>query len=387
MKIRTLFALLLACVLMLTGFALADYEFDASVVCVQPDYVTATIGGTVGEVPALAGQLISAGDVLARLNTTKVYASVDGDVTGIFCEPGDSTSAVAERYNALLVIEPDSKYSLTASTDYAYNASANKYIHVGEQVYLLSSDGSSSGAGFVTAVNGTDFTVEATSGSFTIGNTVYVYREAAHTAKSRIGRGEIERAGNVSVTAQGDGGSVAALHVAEGDHVQAGDLLLETLSGEYDASFCTGSDLVSDTDGILAALNVSVGANVNKGDVIATLYARDKLQLKVEVNEADLSALTEGTPVEIRFNWNEDAEDAASLPGTVRQVLYTAVEAASGDGMSESGSASDSASYIAYIDFDADEDTRIGMTAVVRPVSAEDAAPDAEEAPDAEVEG
>ena len=144
---------------------------------------------------------------------------------------------------------------------------------------------------------------------------------------------------------------------------------------------------MSDTDGILAALNVSVGANVNKGDVIATLYARDKLQLKVEVNEADLSALTEGTPVEIRFNWNEDAEDAASLPGTVRQVLYTAVEAASGDGMSESGSASDSASYIAYIDFDADEDTRIGMTAVVRPVSAEDAAPDAEEASDAEVEG
>ena len=387
MKLRALCSLILACVLLLGGAALADYEFDGTVVCVRPDYVTASIGGTVAGVPVLTGQLVSSGDVLAEPATTKVYAAVDGDVTGIFCAPGDSISDITGRYGALLYLEPDSKYSLTASTDYAYNASANKYIHVGEQVYLLSSDGSSSGAGFVTAVNGTDFTVEATSGSFTIGNTVYVYREAAHTAKSRIGRGEIERAGNVSVTAQGEGGSVAALHVAEGDHVQAGDLLLETLSGEYDASFCTGSDLVSDTDGILAALNVSVGANVNKGDVIATLYARDKLQLKVEVNEADLSALTEGTPVEIRFNWNEDAEDAASLPGTVRQVLYTAVEAASGDGMSESGSASDSASYIAYIDFDADEDTRIGMTAVVRPVSTEDAAPDAEEAPDAEVEG
>ena len=375
MKTRILLALTLTCAVMLSGFALADYEFDASVVCVKPNYVTAAIGGTVAEVPVLAGQLVAEGDVLASLGTTKVYAAVDGDVTGIFCAPGDGTAAVTERYGALLYIEPDSKYSMTASTDYAYNASANKYIHVGEPVYLLSSDGSYSGSGFVTSVSGTDFTVEATEGSFYIGNTVYVYRDVSHTAKTRIGRGEIERAGNVGVTAAGEGGSVVAVHVAEGDHVQAGDLLLETLSGEYDASYCTGSDLTADTAGILAALNVSVGGNVNKGDVIATLYARDRLQLKVDVNEVDLAALPVGTPVEISFSWNEDADDAQSVTGTVAQVLYSAVE--SGEGMAEGSS--DSAAYAAYIDFDADENIRLGMTAVVRPADGDDSAPDADE--------
>ena len=166
MKTRILVSLVLACAVMLSCAALADYSFDASVVCVEPVYVTAGIGGTVGSVPVLAGQMIASGDVLASLNTTKVYAALDGDITGIFCAPGDSIAAVTDRYGALMVIEPDSKYTLTASTDYAYNASANKYIHVGEQVYLMSSDGSYTGEGFVTSVSGTDFTVEATGGSF-----------------------------------------------------------------------------------------------------------------------------------------------------------------------------------------------------------------------------
>ncbi|MBQ6373018.1 MAG: biotin/lipoyl-binding protein [Clostridia bacterium] len=387
MKLRALCSLILACVLLLGGAALADYEFDGTVVCVRPDYVTASIGGTVAGVPVLTGQLVSSGDVLAELATTKVYAAVDGDVTGIFCAPGDSISDITGRYGALLYLEPDSKYSLTASTDYAYNASDNKYIHVGEQVYLLSSDGSYKGTGFVTGVNGTDFTVEA-SGSFYVSGTVYVYRAEAHTARTRIGRGEIERAASVAVSGSGEGGSVVAVHVSEGDHVQAGDLLLETLNGEYDARYCTGSALKTDADGILAALNVSVGAGVNKGDVIATLYPRDALQLEVDVNEADLSALPIGADVEISFSWNEDTDDAAPVSGKVAQVLYTAV--GSGESAPE-GSSTSSSAFAAYIDFEADENIRLGMTAVVRPAGSADtdAAPDAEadaneDAPDAD---
>lgn len=383
---KKLSALLLACAVMLSGFALADYEFDASVVCVQPEYVTASIGGAVGDVPAMVGQLVSSGEVLASLTTAKIYAPVSGSVTGIFCDAGDSVSTITERYGALLSIEPDSKYTLTASTDYAYNASANKYIHVGEIVYLLSSDGAYSGTGFVTAVSGTDFTVEATSGSFYIGNTVYVYRDVSHASSTRIGRGEIARAENVAISGTQEGGSIAALRVTKGQHVKAGDLLLETLSGEYDASYCTGSDLMSDADGILASLNVSVGASVNKGDVIATLYPLESLQLKAEINEADLAALAVGTEVAISFNWNEDSEDADDLTGIVTQVLYTAVETSGGEGASESGSAS----YAAYIDFEADESTRLGMTAVLRPLNRETGAPDADvedfDAPDADAE-
>lgn len=385
MKSRILLSLALAAALAVSGAALAesDYDFDAKVVCVQPEYVTAAIGGTVANVPVLAGQLVKTGDTLAELNTVKVYAPADGTVTGVFCAPGDSVTDITDRYGALMYIEPDSKYTLTASTDNAYNLSENKYIHVGEQLYLACSDATHTGQGFVTAVNGTDFAIEVTSGSFYMGETVSAYRAENRAARTRVGRGTIERIANLSVTGgSGEGDvSVAAVHVADGDAVKAGDLLMETLSGTFDARYCTGSGLVSDVDGILAATELAVGGTVNKGDVIATVYPRENLQLEVDVNEADLAALSVGAPVQISFNWNEDDEDANVYAGKVASLLYSAVASEATEGES-----SDAAAYAAYIDFDADESIRLGMTATVRPVSTVEEEPDAETV-DEDIEG
>lgn len=388
---RIVLSLLLVLALTLSGAALADsdYDFDAKVVCVQPEYVLAAIGGTVAAVPALAGDVISEGDALAELSTTKVYAAAAGTVTGVFCAPGDCVSDVTDRYDALLYIEPDSKYSLTASTDNSYNASDNKYIHVGETLYLACFDGTHTGKGFVTKVDGTSFTIEVTSGSFYMGETVSAYRSSGRSSRSRVGRGSIARIANIAVTGgssssgsgenSGSSGnnnsktSVAALHVADGDHVEAGDLLLETLTGEYDARYCTGSTLTSDKTGILAELNVSVGSSVSKGGVIATVYPVNKLQLEVDVNEADLAQLNVGDAVQISFNWNEDADNAARYTGTVARVLYSAVSA------SADAESSDSAAYAVYIDFDADATIRLGMTATVRPVRSQQAFADLED--------
>lgn len=372
MKTRTLLTLLLALALLCGGaLAEADFDFDATVVCMQPVYVTAAIGGTVGAVPALAGQQIGEGDTLAELSTNKIYAPADGTVTGLFCEPGDSISDITNRYGALMYIEPNSKYTLTASTDNAYNQSANKYIHVGEAVYLSCSDGTHKGEGFVTSVSGTEFNVEVTSGGFYMGETVSVYRDSSRATKSRIGKGDIARIANVTVTGPENGGSVVVLHVQEGSSVKAGDLLMETLNGEYDARYCTGSTLKSSVKGIVASVEVKPGANVNKGDVIAAIYPTDGFQLETQINEVDLSVLTVGTPVRVSFNWNEDDEDAESYDGVVSRVLYTPVT-------SEGNNSSDAATYAAYIDFAADDSIRLGMTATVRSVNGDEDEDEAE---------
>ena len=395
---KSLLSLLLAlAILSIPTLAESEFDFDATVVCVQPAYVTAAIGGTVAAVPVLAGDLVSAGDTLAQLSTTKIYAPADGTVTGVFCAPGDSVSEVTDRYSALLYIEPDSRYTLTASTENSYNLSENKYIHVGEVLYLKCSDGKHTGAGFVTKVDGTDFTIEVTDGNFYMGETVSAYRSSGYSSKSRVGRGEIARIANVAVTGasasssgssdNGSGGgsssntksSVAALHVQNGDAVKAGDLLLETLTGEYDGRYCSGSDLLSTESGILAEVSVQVGGSVSKGDIVATVYPRDRLQLQVDFNEADLAALPVGTEVSVTFNWNEDFDSAPRYTGRVVRVLYTAAEQQQSQ---NGGESSDSAVYSAFIDFDADETIRLGMTATVRPVGAEDAPEDEADAPE-----
>lgn len=368
MNKHRIFSLILVCAMLLSGSALAaSYDFDATVVCVNPAYITADIGGTVESVPVRAGQLVESGDILATLSTEKIYATADGTITGIFAEEGDSASAVTGRYGALMYIEPDSKFTIEASTSSSYNSSENKYVHVGEHVYLICySDGDHTGEGFVSSVNGEDFTVEVTSGSFYMGETVSVCRDPEYKSKSRIGRGDATRIENIAVSAgEGADASIVKIHVSDGDSVKAGDLLAETLSGVYDGYYCTGNTLSSDGAGILASINATVGSPINKGDVLATLYPRENLQLKVDLNESNLGELAVGDEVQITFNWNEDADGASSYKGVVSDILYTAAESNAAGG--ENGESSESVSYAAYIDFDADESVRLGMTAIVYP--------------------
>ena len=55
--------------------------------------------------------------------------------------------------------------------------------------------------------------------------------------------------------------------------------------------------------------------------------------------------------VSISFNWNEDGEEG-DCTGTVTEILYAASEA-------------EETTYTAYVDFEADAQTRLGMGCVV----------------------
>lgn len=103
--------------------------------------------------------------------------------------------------------------------------------------------------------------------------------------------------------------------------------------------------------GVIATVNTSAGANVNKGDALLTVYTMDTLQVEISVNEYDLSAIAEGDAVEITFNY--DPDNAVRLPGTVASISHL------------SATQSGEAAYQAYIDFTPNEQVRIGMTAVV----------------------
>lgn len=202
-----------------------------------------------------------------------------------------------------------------------------------------------------------------------------VFRSADYTSASRLGRGACARADDVAVGGSGSsasggasaGGSaesaIVAVHVAAGDAVEKGDLLYETLSGTYDAYYCTGSDIVADASGIVSALNCEVGGSVSGGARVATIEPVGDLQLQIDVGEADLPYIHEGDKVTIRFNW-DDGETA--YEGSVFAISYAAdgqqADQASGGA---SGASSGEAVYAAYVSFTPDENIRLGMTATV----------------------
>ena len=90
--------LLVALILMLVPvMALAETTFDGKVVAGESVSVTAPFGGTVSSFRLRAGSLIELGDKIATIETTKVYASADGTIAGVFAQPGDAIENITAR--------------------------------------------------------------------------------------------------------------------------------------------------------------------------------------------------------------------------------------------------------------------------------------------------
>ena len=354
-SIRKITAAAAACLLLAQGALAESISFNGTVDVDNTVEVYAPIGGVVDRVQAEVGQTVKAGDVLATLSTTKVYAAESGTVTGVFGVPGDSAETVSSRYGAVMYIEGEWLYTIAASTDNAYNTTENKFVHVGEPVYLSCySDGTHTGTGVITSIQGTDYTVEVTSGEFLVGETVSVFREESCKAASRIGRGALSRTNPIAVTGSG---SIVSFAVSDGEAVERGDLLFETLDGAFDGLYMSGSDLVAETDGVVAQLNVQQGGNVQKDSVVAVIYPTDAMRVTAQISEGDLGSVSEGDSVTVELLWNQDEE--VIYDGIITGISRIATEAAGGaDGGSE-------VTYTVYVDFEPDENTRFGMSAIV----------------------
>ena len=350
--------------------ALADtISVDGTVTADSAVEVYAPIGGMVDHIAVKAGQAVSEGEALLSLRTTKIYADADGRVSGIFAEPGDSVDSVVDRYGALLYLETDSLYTISASTEQAYSSTETKTVHVGETVYVrASSTRERNGVARVTAVSGTKFTAEILSGGFITGEKAYVYRDADFSRKLRLGYGEISRTDPVAVTGKTASStsssaaaatgtstnsntvySVASVAVSEGQAVKRGDLLLELLTGKFDGLYMSGADIAAPCEGTVAEISVSEGATVAKDAVVAKLYTRDEMCVTAEIPEENLRDVAVGSRVRIELVTDESRE----YEGTVRLISGVATANSS------------PVTFTAWIDFAPDDAVRFGSTVTV----------------------
>lgn len=309
--------------------------------------VYAPIGGTVGEVSVETGMRVAEGDVLYSYRTDKIYASEDGTVTGVFVTEGDDAAKVAEIYGADLFVEGMTRYTVSASTSKAYSSVDTTFVHAGEKVYLVCrNDSKRKGTGTVTAVDGSNYTVLVTSGGFIGNDSVNIFRDEANTEKQRIGRGTVTRMSPTAVTAEG-----AVVHVAvnDGDTVKRGDLLMETLTGNFDAYEMSGTSVTAEEAGVVTSVAAEAGAVVNKGDVIAKIAPVSGMRVEAKLSADDRKSLKAGDKVTIEL----ETDESRKYEGTVRYV--TELPEAE----------TEAVTYKAIIDFTPDENVIFGMTVVV----------------------
>lgn len=352
---KTLLALCLALVCLCPAALGESTTFEGTVVPGETVGVTAPFGGAVASFSLRRGSLLSRGDVIARIETTKIYAPDGGTVCGVFGQAGDSVETVTARYGTVLYIAPENKYAISADIEKAYNSSETRYVNIGEAVYLsCATDASHTAQGRITAVNGTGYTVETTGGELVMGETVNIYRTPEMTARQRIGRGTVSRTGEIAVSG---GGSILYMHVKDGDTVARGQLLYETVLGDLDGLYATSNEIVSQVGGVIASVGVQAGGSVQKGETLLTVYPRESLQVEIDVTEYDLAHIAQGDTVTLSFNWDETGQ--TQYQGRVAMISRV------------SEAADSEATYKGYIDFQPGEEVRLGMTVVVYTQGAE----------------
>ena len=382
--IRALLPLTLCLLLCCTALG-ESITFDGKVSSSGTVEVYAPIGGTVASVEVAAGDAVEPDTVLAVMKTNKVYASEDGVVTGVMGQAGDNAETVGSRYGAVLYIEGNVRYTLSASTSYAYKSTETQYVRVGEKVYVKSRTTSSrTGSGTITAVSGTNFTVELDDGIFLLDESCEVFRESDYAAESRIGRGSIARKDPIAVTTAG---SIVSIAVKDGDAVHRGELLLETLDGTFDGLYMSGTELYAGVQGVIAKLGVEQGGAIQKNAVTAVIYPRDRMYIEGTIQEADLGLISVGMPVSIELTWNQD--DEVTYQGVITGISALAdakTTSQNSSDSSQSSAQSGPVTYTVYVSFTPDENTRYGMTALITTLEAEEEMPAEEEEEEPEEE-
>ena len=337
-----LFALAL---MLCSSLALAEnISFEGTVTAAYTHEVYAASNAIVESVSVAVGDRIAAGDTVAALRTTKVYAEEDGTVYAVFGQEGMSADTATENYGAAIYMEGNVTYTVSASTQNAYDSVETKLVHAGETVYLRSrTEESRVGTGVITTMDGTDYQVNVTEGDFLIGETVHIYRSSNYADDQRIGKGTVARHAPIAVTGTG---RIVSVAVKAGDEVKRGDLLMETLDGSGSATV-----LNAGVSGVVAQLNVTQGASVAENDVAAVIWPDNAMQIEAVINEADLAYIAPGDTVSLTFDWNADSGE--TLAGTVQSISAMA-DAASEDTV-----------FIARIVFEPNEHVRYGMNVTV----------------------
>ncbi len=254
--------------------AYAD-TWSGSVAALETAYVTAPADGIAETLKLETGARVTEGTTAGSIRAEKVFAPFDGTVTGVKAAEGDTVSGT------MLEISPVSLYTVSCTVTSAAETPENVLIHIGETVYIrCMKDRTHHAEAVVVSVSGAEWTAETTAGDLYVGEAVYLYRDAACQADSRIGKGTVTAHDPLTVSAEG---VIRQLRVQAGDKVERGQWL-------FSVSSSAENEITIPSSGIVTAVNASAGEQVKEGQELAEIAESCAIRIEVSADEAGLFA-------------------------------------------------------------------------------------------------
>ncbi len=295
-----------------------------------------------------AGDAVSSGEALFRVEPQRVYADLDGAVAAVYVAPGGIADAAVARYGAVLKLEYADRYEIAANTRTGYNSPENRDLRAGMPVYLRSANEKHFADGVILDVSGAAFTVQVIGGDLVYTQDVKVYREADYGNKALLARAALSSVPPYAVTASG---TVTDVAVRAGDSVKAGDYLFSYVPDALDPERRGRADataVIAGEDLIVSEVSVQQGASVQKGQTLALVYPAGRYELVAQAEEGDVGRIHAGDTMTVRF----EELDLPPAEATVTSVSPLGAEA-------------EVSKYTVYLDFEAPEGVWPGMHATV----------------------
>ena len=275
------------------------------------------VGGRIEEMGWRAGDAVDAEQLAFSVAPAQVLAASDGTIRGLRAQVGDQAANVAAVFGALCHIERDTVWQVNASATSAYDRPENRDVRVGDTLRIQQGYGSSEivGTGEVIRLEPRAFLVELPVGDFTLEEKVTLYLEAGQALRreAQVGNGKIARAPAIPV--QGDG-CIAAVHVTEGQRVVRGQVLftLDAASAKHEGT--PDTDVFFPLPGAIAEVLAQPGQAVAQGQVALTLIPLPPTEIAFDVDELDIAGVYQGQRVRVVL----DAYAAQERMGTVREI-------------------------------------------------------------------
>ena len=351
-------------VLILLPFsALASDIYYGTVVCDAATTVLAPFGGIVSNLSVRKGSLIRKGDIICAIETKRVYSPIDGTVSAVFGDIGDSVEEVKNRRGGVIYIIPASRYTATASINDG-NKNPDNYISIGQTVWLQKgSRKTAAGTGIITSIttegeNAGNYTVEIDTGFFSQDEKINIYEREKFDKGTLLGLGTVSQTLPFIINGEG---SILRVYVKPGSEVSRGSLLFETVTGDLEGIKSSDNRVSAMFDGIIASVEAANGTSVEQNSPLITVYPLDDMRVCISVPETNLTLFPKGQTVNLTFN----SDDVRT--GTVESIDYLA------DVNENSSPSVGFANYKVNISFNQKDNIRQGMFVTVElPVSEEE---------------
>lgn len=300
------------------------------------DTVYANAAGTVTDVLFEDGDAVSAGDIIAVLESDalesekssirqqideldmsistarstsgskNVVSPTEGKVKAVYAKEGDTVDAVMDRDGALALVCADDLMETVVPYESAISPGDAVTVTVGTQ----------SVSGVVVSTSGGKATVQFEDSDFALGDSAVV----TDANGAEIGGGTVSVANPVIVSARG--GTVDDVRAAVGDDVSRGDKLF-TLEGEILSSSLYSlleqreslqedlDDVLADidglsvragADGVITGLSLKKGQPVQQGAALFTVQSSHAVKIDVEIDELDIAEIEIGDDVTLTFD-------------------------------------------------------------------------------------